>query len=421
MGPFGHSVAALAALVGGPVGLAALALRPSWRPGLRERLGAAPRLAPGALWVHAASVGEILAALPLIDRAQAAGLRVLASTVTLTGRDVFRRARPAVSSTLAPLDHPWCVAAALDRARPRALVLIETELWPSWIAAAAQRGIPVLVVSARLSERSFPRYRRLRALLEPSFARLSAVGARGESDAERFAELGVPEQRIRVTGDLKLEPPTQPPQLAEDLSRVLGELPVFVAGSTHEAEETAALGALVAAERAGIEAGLVLAPRRPSRSGAVASEVERSGRRLRRRSALGPEPLAAGEVLLLDGLGDLAAVYTRASVAFVGGTLADVGGHNLLEPIHAGVPVLFGPSLANTKQAAALLLACGAGRRVRDGAELAAAVVEALRDPGAARARAEAGRRALEEHRGSAARTLDLVRDVLSRARDGSV
>jgi 3-deoxy-D-manno-octulosonic-acid transferase len=177
-----------------------------------------------------------------------------------------------------------------------------------------------------------------------------------------------------VTGDLKLEPPSGPPQLAPDLARVLGELPIFVAGSTHEGEEAAALDALAAVERAGIGAGLVLAPRKPSRAGEVASQVERAGRHLRRRSELGPEPLAPGEVLLLDGLGDLAAVYTRARVAFVGGTLAEAGGHNLLEPVHAGASVLFGPSVANARQAAELLLACGAGRRVADAAELADAV-----------------------------------------------
>jgi 3-deoxy-D-manno-octulosonic-acid transferase len=409
-------VAALVALAGAPVGLGVLALRPSWRPGLRERLGAAPHARPGALWVHAASVGEILAALSLLDHARAAGHGVFASTMTLTGRDVLRRARPGLPSSLAPLDHPWCVAAALDRVRPRALVLVETELWPSWIAAAAERRIPVVVVSGRLSERSLPRYRRLRPLLASTLARIAAVGARGEEDAARFAQLGIPEPRIRVTGDLKLEPPLGRPALAPDLARVLADLPLFVAGSTHAGEESAALEALAAADAAGIAARLVLAPRRPARAGDAAAQIERAGRRVRRRSALGTEPLATGEVLLLDGLGDLAAVYTRARVAFVGGTLVDVGGHNLLEPIHAGAPVLFGPSTSNAREAAELLLACGAGRRVRDLQELVRAVVEALGDPAAARARAAAGRHALDEHRGSAARSLALVQAELARA-----
>lgn len=416
MGPLGHSLAVFTALAGAPIGLAALALRPAWRRGLGERLGAAPRMEPGALWIHGASVGEILAALPLLDLAQAAGLGVLASTTTITGRDVLRRARPRVAASLAPLDHPWCVANALARVRPRALVLVETELWPCWIAAAAARDIPVIVVSARLSERSLSRYRRLRPLLAPTFARLAAVGARSESDAGRFAALGIPPERIVVTGDLKLEPPQSLPPLAEDLAAALGKLPLFVAGSTHEGEETAALDALAAAERAGLAAGLVLAPRHPARAAEVAAEVAKRGRRVWRRSALGAGPLAPGEVLLLDGLGDLTAVYTRASVAFVGGSLIDAGGHNLLEPVHAGAPVLFGPSVSSAREAAELLLACGAGRQVRDAEDLATAVVEALRAPGASQERGEAGRRALAQHRGSASRALDLVRSVGSHA-----
>ncbi len=417
MGPLGHSAAALLALVAAPLGVGALALRPAWRPGLRERLGAAPRVPPGALWVHGASVGEVLAALHLVDRAKAAGHAVVASSMTLSGRDVLRRTRPGIPSTLAPLDHPWCVVAALDRVRPAALVLIETELWPCWIAAAAERGIPMLVVSGRISERSLPRYQRVRTLLAGSFRRLAAVGARSERDAERFASLGVAQDRIRVTGDLKLEPPSALPTLAPDLARVLDPLPLFVAGSTHEGEESAALEALLAAEKAGLAPALVLAPRRPGRAAAVAAEVERVGRRVRRRSRLGDAPLAAGEVLLLDGIGDLAAVYTRARVAFVGGTLVPIGGHNLLEPVHAGVPVLFGPSVANARHVADLLLQCGAGRRVASASALSDAVVEALRDPVATRARGEAGRSALETHRGSADRSLALVEDVLARRR----
>ncbi len=418
MGPLGHSLAALAALVAAPAGLAALALRPGWRPGLRERLGGAPRSAPGALWIHGASVGEILAALPLIERAEREGDRVVASTTTHTGRDVLRLRRPSPEPILAPLDHPWCVAMALDRVRPRALVLVETELWPAWIAAARERRIPVIVVSARLSERSLAGYRRLLPLLASTFARISAVGARSERDAERFAALGVPGDRICVTGDLKLEPPARPPQLAGDLARALGDLPLLVAGSTHPGEEEAALAALAATERAGLGSGLVLAPRKPARAGEVAERVVREGRRLLRRSALGDRVLAPGEVLLLDGLGDLAAVYTRASVAFVGGTLTKVGGHNLIEPVHAGAPVVFGPSVSTVRESADLLVACGAGRQVRSGAELVEAVVEALRDPARAREGAAAGRRALSAHEGSAERALDLVRRTVARAED---
>ena len=196
---------------------------------------------------------------------------------------------------------------------------------------------------------------------------------------------------------------------------MLGDLPLVVAGSTHPGEEEAALEAFATAEAAGFAGGLVLAPRQPGRADEVAATARARGRTVRRRSVLGTQALATGEVLLLDTLGELAAVYTRARVAFVGGTLAPVGGHNLLEPAHAGVPVLFGPYTANVREAANLLLSCGAGTRVPDRASLAPALVAALQDADGARRRGDAGRRAMAEHRGSVDRTLALVESVLSR------
>ena len=415
MGPLAHSRAAFAALLAAPVALVALALRPDWRPGLGERLGRLPAAEPGALWVHGASVGEIQAAARLLAELARRGHRVRASTTTLTGRALLRGAHPEWPCTLAPLDHPWCVEAALARVRPAALVLVETELWPGWIAGATRRGVPVVVVSGRLSERSFPRYRRFAVWLRPTLRRLAAVGTRGAADAERFAALGVPSERISVTGDLKLEPPSEVPRLAPELAAVLGAAPLVVAGSTHAGEEEAALAALAAAEAAGLAPALALAPRRPERFDAVARAVAASGRRLRRRSALGTTPLAPGEVLLLDSLGELAGLYTRARVAFVGGSLVPRGGHNLLEPSFGGVPVLFGPSTESAREAAEILLASGGGRRVRDGEELAREVVAALRDPAEARARGASGLRALEAHRGAASRSARLVEEVLER------
>lgn len=413
MGPGGHSLAALLALLGLPVGAATLALRPGLREGLGERLGRHPGAgAPGAVWVHGASVGEIAAALRLVDALGARGETVVASTTTVTGRARVRAARPELLAGLAPLDHPWVVAAALRRVRPSALVLVETELWPAWIAAAADRGVPVLVASGRLSDRSFPRYRRVRRLLAPTLRRLAAVGARSAEDAERFRALGVPATRVRVTGDLKLEPDAQAPALAPTLARAFDDVPVLVAGSTHPGEEEAALAALGAAEAEGFALALVVAPRRPERFEAVAAHLQASGRRVQRRS--GPEalaPLRPGEVLLLDSVGELDAVWSRAAVAFVGGTLAPVGGHNLLEPLRHGRPVLFGPHTANVRDAAALLRETGAGRGVADADALARAVVATLRDAGAAE-RAARGRHALEAHRGTTARTLALLDEV---------
>ncbi len=317
-----NAVAALATLALAPVAGVALLAKPGWRDHLGERLGRIDPHVPGCVWVHGASVGEILAATRLLDALRAGGRPVVASTTTATGRAVLARARPDVPRCYAPLDHPWCAGAALARVAPAALVLVETELWPSWIAAATRRQVPVLVVSGRISERSLPRYRRLAPLLRGTFERLSAVGARSEADAARFAELGVATARISVTGDLKLEAPAATPAPAADLARVLSQTPYWVAASTRPGEEEAVLGAHAAARQAGLESAVVLAPRHPERIEEVARLLAARGIPWRRRSGADPAPLAAGEVLLLDTLGELPALFAGARFAFVGGTLA---------------------------------------------------------------------------------------------------
>lgn len=412
MRALGHSLAALTALVAAPAGLAALALRPTWRVGLRERLGAQPPVEPGALWVHGASVGEVLAASRLIDRLAKDGHRVVTSTVTLTGREVMRRMRPELPCHLAPLDHPWCVDAALARVRPRALVLIETEVWPGWIAGAARAGVPVVLVSGRVSDRSFPRYARLRWALSRTFGRLAAVGARTERDRERFIALGVAPERVRVTGDLKLERDEEPRSLAPDLARALDGVPLFVAGSTHAGEEIAALAALDEIESRGLGAVLVLAPRRPDRAAEVARLARSAGRATRRRTALS-QRVAPGEVLVLDTVGELTPLYARADVAFVGGSLVPRGGHNILEPVFAGRPVLYGRHTSNVRHVVEMLAPSGAGLCVEDPRDLGRAAAGLLEDPERARRIGARGREILLRHRGSAQRAADLIGAVL--------
>jgi 3-deoxy-D-manno-octulosonic-acid transferase len=329
--------------------------------------------------------------------------------MTLTGRDLLRRIRPQVPCALAPLDHPWTVEASLRRVRPSALALIETELWPWWIAAAHRRGVPVVVVSGRISDRSFPRYRRAGRWMRRILERIEVIGARSTADAERFLALGASAGQVQVVGDLKLEPPSEPARLAADLESLLHRVPLIVAGSTHEGEESELLEVLAAVERAGLRASLVLAPRHPERFDAAEALARRAGRVVRRRSRLELRPLLEGEVLLLDTMGELPGLYTRAAVAFVGGSLVPVGGHNLLEPVFQGRPVLFGPHTENAREAADLVSRTGAGRRVAGGTELAGAVIEALRDPATWEARAGMGRRALEQHRGTAQRSAKLI------------
>lgn len=408
-----HSGAALAAVMGAPVVAATLVVRPRWGIGFHERLGLFGRTDPGRLWVHAASVGEVRAAAGLVEELWSRGEAVFGSSSTPTGREAIRRAWPQTPGVLAPLDHPWSVDAALARVAPRALVLVETELWPSWIAAASRRGTPVIIVSGRLSDRSFPRYRRLRRLLAPTLRRLLAVGARTPLDADRFISLGVPAARVHLTGDLKLDPRRGIRPTFEGLKEVLRDTPYFVGGSTHAGEEKAALAALEYCESRGLSVALVLAPRHPQRVDAVERQVQRSGRRVRRASARGHSPVAPGEVLLLDTLGELPAVYASARMAFVGGTLSPVGGHNVMEPVQAGCPVVFGPHFENVRRGVELLLESGAGECVADATALGVAVAEAVGNPDPARRRAARGRELLSEHRGSVERTVALLDEVL--------
>jgi 3-deoxy-D-manno-octulosonic-acid transferase len=384
------------------------------RHGLVERLGRIPPDDAHRVWVHASSVGEAKAACRLIEVLEAFGHSVRASTTTLAGRSVFRRERPEIPSSLAPLDHAWCVEAVMKRAAPSLSVLIETELWPSWIAACARRGVPVVIASGRLSDRSFPRYRKVRALLGPTLRRIDAVGARTELDAERFVELGVPEMRVRVTGDLKLDPPKDQPALAIDLIRALAEVPVVVGGSTHPGEERALIDALDSGEKAGHSFALVLAPRQIERATELVRYCRARQRRVHLRSQLEGRHLVPGEILILDTFGELAAMYATASVAFVGGTLVPIGGHNLVEPVHAGCPVLFGPNFQNVRKVVEILELAGAGRRVASEAELSLEIIECFDDLEACHMRGEIGRETLEAHRGSVERTHRMIEDVLA-------
>jgi len=421
MGPLGHSAAALAAAAGLPVGLALLAARPGWRPGLAERLGARPPAPRGCVWVHGASVGEIRAATRVLDAFGARGIPLAASASTLAGRDLLRRTRPEIPCGLAPLDHPWSVARALRRAPAGLLALVETELWPCWILGARERGIPCAIVSGRISDRSLPRYERVAFALRPVLGALAAIGARSQLDAERFVRLGAPAERVQVTGDLKLDPASEPPAPSPELAALLGEVPLVVAGSTHEGEEEAALAALAAVREAGLAAALALAPRHPDRFEAVARLVAAHGLPLRRRSRLAPGPLRSGEVLLVDGIGELAGLYAGAALAFVGGTLTPRGGHSLVEPALAGRAPVFGPDTANTRDVAELLLAAGAARRVADAAGLARCAVEALRDPAGEAARGRLAAAALAPHRGATARSVALLEGVrAARREDGA-
>ena len=391
--------------------------RSCWRA-LGERFGAGPRLPAGGLWVHAVSVGEVQAALPLVRRLRARypGLPFLLTTSTPTGR---ARAETLFGSeaTVAylPYDLPIAAARFLDRTRPQVAVILETELWPNLYRACARRGIPVVLASARVSARSVSRYRWLGSLIPRTLANGVLIGAQSAVDAERFAVLGASRSRIHVVGNIKfdLESPAgalaEGAQLREQIGR---ERAVWVAGSTHEHEEALLLDAHQTLSAQRPDALLVLVPRHPPRFESVASLLERRGFRFARRTRDTAAARDSG-VLLVDTLGELVAFYASGDVAFVGGSLVPIGGHNLLEPAALGKPVLSGPYTANAAGIAPLLRDAGALEIVADAGALAARLGALFADP-PARARAgESGRAVIAANRGALARLMALIEPLV--------
>jgi 3-deoxy-D-manno-octulosonic-acid transferase len=383
-----------------------------------ERYGFGPALPAGGLWVHAASVGEVQAAAALVQalRARHPGLPVLLTTFTPTGRE---RARSLLGDSVAyrflPFDLPLAVPRFLDRVRPRLAVIVETELWPNLFRECGRRGVPLVLASARVSPKSARRYRRLAALFREALADGIVIAAQSEADAERFLAIGANPRHTHVTGNLKLDyapPPEVAAQAAALRAEVGARRPVWVAGSTHEGEEAIVLAAHAQVRERHPDALLVLVPRKPQRFDAVADLLAQAGVRHARRSRREPVT-AATEVLLVDTLGELVPFYGAADVAFVGGSLVPVGGHNLLEPAALSKPVLTGPCTANAVGIAGLLTAGGAAHVVRDAAELAARVGGYFAAPGDADRDGRRGLATLEANRGSLARVVALVDPLL--------
>ena len=368
--------------------------------GLRERFAAYPAELEAALagarpiWIHAASVGEVRSAAPLIRRMRLKwpDRKLLVSTVTVTGRQTVRDVLPDVDAvTYLPLDLPWLVSRSLRRLRPEMVILLETEIWPNFIRAAHRLRIPTLVLSGRLSPRGARMYERFRALFRPVLDRISGFGMQDDENAGRVLRLGVDPLKVTVTGSLKsAEVDAGPlPELPEPGGK---RGPVVVAGSTHRGEEEMLLEVLPEWLRRYPGLLLILAPRRPERFGEVERLLRQREPRYRKRSETGGGQ-ADYTVLLLDTLGELPRYYGRADVAFVGGTLVPAGGHNLMEPARWGKPVLFGPHRANIAATARELLRQGGGIEVRGRDDLAREVAGLLSD----RRRAAAmGRRARE-------------------------
>jgi 3-deoxy-D-manno-octulosonic-acid transferase len=378
----------------------------------------------GALWIHAVSVGEVGVAATLA-RALPEPLPLLVTTVTPTGqeraREIFADAgagRPAAVAYL-PFDLSIVVGPFLRRYAPAALVLVEGDYWPLVLHEAGRRGIPVAVVNGRVGERAFRRMaRRPRLSRRLFFSDVRCFAVQSDEDRRRLTLSGAPAERIHVTGNLKFDtrPPAPQPELEDRVRRLAGGRPIFLAGSTMAGEEEQVVDAFRRIG-GGERAFLVLAPRHPERWDAVADLMRERGIAAVRRSSLagdeGSGLPAPAEVLLLDSLGELAALYGVADAAFIGGTLVPTGGHNPLEPAHFAVPVAVGPSMENFHQIAGEFERAAAWQRVEDCRGLAAAWDAWLADPAAARAVGGRAKELLLANRGALERTLELLAPIL--------
>jgi 3-deoxy-D-manno-octulosonic-acid transferase len=383
----------------------------------RERLGFFPPLPSGCLWVHAVSLGETRAALPLIRALleRYPDQPLLVTTTTLTGsRQVREALGERVLHVYAPYDLPGAVRRFLRQTRPRLAVIMETELWPNLLRQCAVAGIPTMIANARLSERSARGYARIRRLTASMLRDVTLIAAQAEADADRFRALGAP--RVAVTGNLKydLSLPDDLPERGWQLRReLLGEeRRVWIAASTHAGEDEPILAALALLRPRWPELLLLLVPRHPERFDGVAALCRQQGCKLVRRSeqrACAPDTA----VFLGDTMGELLLFYAAADLAFIGGSLVDTGGHNVLEPALLGLPVLFGPHMFNFTEASQRLLAAEAAWQVTDAAALATAVDRLLADPELRRTIGQRGRAVVERHRGALAALLDGVETLL--------
>jgi 3-deoxy-D-manno-octulosonic-acid transferase len=379
-----------------------------------------PEVVPDSVWIHGASVGEarVIGALAGELRRLRPDQPLSASAVTATGRSMLPKPPDVDAAFFLPLDFPAVQRRAFDAVHPAMIVLVETELWPNLLTEAARRGVPAMIVNGRIAPERLKRYRRFSGLYAPLLRRLDAVAAAGADDGARFASLGVPERSIHVIGNLKFDLPA-PDANAAQLRRRFGidaGRPVVAAGSTGEGEDALVLDAFLEARREVPSLLLVLAPRHPDRFAAAASLAEQRGLSVSRVTG---GTAAGADVLLVDTIGQLAALYTLAGSAFVGGSLVRVGGHNLLEPLAAGVPVLFGPHTDHVAEIAAALEGFGAGIRVEDAAALGRRWVELAARPDERARLLARGEAFLAAHRGALRRAADLMLSIRDRDRGG--
>jgi len=443
-------------LFSSPYFLFRMVTKGKYKKGLRQRLGFIPPLCTGAgfipqvknedfIWVHAVSVGEVIAASPIIDaiRKRFPKYSFLISTVTNTGQDMARKAISDPKEIIYfPLDFKWIVNKVLKSIKPKLFIMVETELWPNFIRETKKRKIPLAVVNGRISPGSFKGYRIIRPFLKRVLSNIDLFSMQSKLDEERIISLGAPEEKVHTTGNvkfdgLKTESPNKE-RLAEELNLSLKDL-VLVAGSTHPKEEEIILDIYQKAKEEFPSLRLILAPRHPERIPEVESlcknrslsYIRRSQllRTPRQRRGLAPlgrtnsplgisSPLGTrGELrtstILLDTIGELAKIYSLATIVFVGGSLIPIGGHNILEPAALGKAPLFGPYMHNFIESARLLLEGRGGIQVRNREELLEKTLGLLKNAKEREKLGERAQRIVKGHQGASERTVELIEKLL--------
>jgi 3-deoxy-D-manno-octulosonic-acid transferase len=348
---------------------------PGYRQNWHQRLGLGPAIGQPVIWIHAVSVGETVAIAPLVNRLlmRYPQHRVLITNMTPTGAEQVRKLfGDRVEQRFCPWDIPLALRAFLRRTRPELCIIVETELWPNLVDQCACAGVPVLLANARLSARSARGYQRFSALTKPMLQQLSLIAAQGQADAERFVALGMPLERVDVTGSIKfdLQPDATQVAAGQALREQLGsDRPVLIAASTHQGEDEILLQTWQQLRVVHPELALMLVPRHPERFDAVAELCRGYSERLVRRSC-GDRPGEHTDLYLGDSMGELMLFYAAADIAFVGGSFSGTGGHNPLEPAALGLPVVMGPDCFNFQSITDALTEAGGLVRVGDTAGL---------------------------------------------------
>jgi 3-deoxy-D-manno-octulosonic-acid transferase len=388
-----------------------------------------------SIWIHAVSVGEVLAVLPLARRLKEKfpSLRLVVSTTTVSGQKLARERMAFADAVFYfPLDWRGPVRRALAAARPAAVIVVETEIWPNFLRACRRANVPVIFVNGRLSERSFRGYRRallfsagaLAGFLKKVLADATLFLMQSDTDAERLVSLGARRDRVLATGNLKydLAEPVESPLSAWLARETAGSRrsPVIVAGSVLAGEENFVLQAFTQVEREFPRALLILAPRKPEQFDNAAAIVAGSGRKVLRRRDVSLNGTASaalseqGDVFLLDSIGELAGLYRQADAVFVGGSLVPAGGHNILEPAACGKVPIYGPSMENFREMAGKFLAAGGAIQVQNAGELGSEWTAILREPERAARMGSCARELVEKNRGATQRVLEHIERVLA-------